>query len=75
MSEKQINLSAICDGCKQKFIITQEDFKEVEIIINNQPMTLIYFLCTHCFKGYKVALKNDTFQQITDEANLIAKQI
>ena len=56
-----------CDECDYEFLLNAAYINSAEVVINDQPLTLIYFTCPKCNKIYRIALKDKKYEELAED--------
>lgn len=73
MLEKELNI--VCDECKHEFFLKAVDIKSAEVKINDQQLTLIYFVCPKCNKVYRISLADKLYFELRDDLEATKKRM
>ncbi len=56
-----------CDECDHTFLLSAAYIKNVEVVINDQPLTLVYYTCPKCNKIYRITLKDKRYEELAED--------
>ncbi len=64
-----------CDECKNEFYLNAVGIHEADVNINNQQLTLIYFVCPKCNKIYRVSLQDARYYELKEDLDKTKNRI
>lgn len=64
-----------CNDCNYEFLLSAVEIKEADIELSGQTMTLVYFVCPHCGRLYKVAIKDERYKVLLEDLNATKARI
>lgn len=56
-----------CDECDHTFLLNAAYIKNAEVVINDQPLTLVYYTCPKCNKIYRITLKDKRYEELAED--------
>lgn len=56
-----------CDECDYTFLLNAAYINEAEVMIDDQPFTLVYYTCPKCNKIYRITLKDKRYEELAED--------
>lgn len=64
-----------CDECDFEFLLSAANINNAEVVINDQPLTLVYYTCPKCNKIYRIILKDKKYEELAEDLERTKKRI
>lgn len=67
--------TVLCDECKHEFSMNTVNIQEANIHLGGQDLVLVYFTCPKCNKIYRIALKDERYEELKEDLERTKKRI
>ena len=67
--------TVLCDECKHEFSMNSVNIQEANMRLGGQDLVLVYFTCPKCNKIYRIALKDERYEDLKEDLERTKKRI
>lgn len=67
--------TVFCNECKHEFSMNTVNIQEANIYLGGQDLVLVYFACPKCNKIYRIALKDERYEELKEDLERTKKRI